>query len=265
MRTSQTRLLGFAQLRLVFMRTSKRRCAPMGQPRSPSTSLRSSAGFGSPAALRSAECSCALRGLAILRLRSGLRLTFSVLVFLIEADYGAFTHSRNPVVFLRLNKILAKRIARPILRHQDPSHIAMALECDPEQIENLALHPISSAPNDLYGRDGRVIAGQFYLQHTTVAMLIREKMVDNFDVILVIHAGFVAKAVNRSLRIVTEETANIDDCSSINYGKPVKFTAGFENLFRESLLETFVYLERFHLRSERLGRFAAHGRATARS
>jgi len=62
MRTSQTRLLGFAQLRLVFMRTS--------QTRSPSTSLRSSAGFGSPAALRAAECSCASRGLAILRLRS---------------------------------------------------------------------------------------------------------------------------------------------------------------------------------------------------
>src|SRR5215813_15631276 len=53
-----------------------------------------------------------------------------------------------PFVIAILNRILfPKRIPRPVLRKKYPSEIRMTLKLDPEHVEGLALHPVSSRPD----------------------------------------------------------------------------------------------------------------------
>src|SRR5512143_1408532 len=53
----------------------------------------------------------------------------------------AFPRRRDAVVLLGLDEVLAERMARPILRHQDAAQVRMPLERDAEQVEHLALLP----------------------------------------------------------------------------------------------------------------------------
>src|SRR6516165_5764951 len=124
----------------------------------------------------------------------------------------------------------------------------MAVKRNPKQIKDLALHPIRSAPNALNCWDNRVLAWQFYLQHATVAMLVRKKMIDDFDSVLIIHPGFVIETIDRDLGIVPQIAADLDDPGGINYSKPLKLAAHLINLFREALLETLVYVAGLHLK-----------------
>src|SRR5713101_2708053 len=112
----------------------------------------------------------------------------------------------------------------------------MTLKCNPEQIKNLALHPIRSAPNALDRGENRVLPRQFHLQHTSVPMLIGEKMIDDFDPVLVIDPGLVTEAINRGVRVVSQEAAHVDNSGGVDHRKPVKFSTGFQNLSREALL-----------------------------
>src|SRR4029078_2471067 len=45
----------------------------------------------------------------------------------------AFPRRRDPVVFLRLDEILAERMARPVLRHEDAAEVRIAREDDGEE------------------------------------------------------------------------------------------------------------------------------------
>ena len=52
----------------------------------------------------------------------------------------------DAVVLLRLDEVLAQRVADPVLRHQDAAQIGVPGEDDAEQVEDLALQPVGRAP-----------------------------------------------------------------------------------------------------------------------
>ena len=114
------------------------------------------------------------------------------------------------MVFLRLDEILAQRMAGPVLGHQDAAKVAMALEVDAHQVENFALHPVGRRPDTLDRRDARLFAGQFYLEHCAMAMAVGKKMIDDLDVILVVDAGLVGEAIHREFRVFAQVAANFD-------------------------------------------------------
>src|SRR6185369_3493110 len=59
----------------------------------------------------------------------------------------AFPRRRDAVVFLRLDEVLAERMARPVLRHEDATEVRVAAERHAEEIEHLALLPVGRAPD----------------------------------------------------------------------------------------------------------------------
>src|SRR5205807_358238 len=56
--------------------------------------------------------------------------------------------------------ILAQRKAVPVLRHQQPPRIGVAVEHDTEQVRHLALEPVRCRPQLADGRDASVFGGQ---------------------------------------------------------------------------------------------------------
>ena len=60
--------------------------------------------------------------------------------------------------------VLAQRIAFPVLRHQQPPRIGMAVEHDAEQIPDFALEPVGRRPDAAHRRHVRVVAVQPHLQ-----------------------------------------------------------------------------------------------------
>src|SRR5689334_3895076 len=59
----------------------------------------------------------------------------------------ALPRRRDAVVLLRLDEVLAQRVPRPVLRHEDATEVGMAGEGDPEQVEDLPLLPVGRAPH----------------------------------------------------------------------------------------------------------------------
>src|SRR5262245_14886997 len=62
---------------------------------------------------------------------------------------------RNAVVLLGLDEVLAERMARPVLRHEDAPEIGVAFEAHAEEIVGLALLPVGVAPDVRHGRGDR--------------------------------------------------------------------------------------------------------------
>src|SRR5437870_3705788 len=54
----------------------------------------------------------------------------------------ALPRGGDAVVLLGLDEVLAQRVARPVLRHEDAAQVGMALEDDTEEVEGLALLPV---------------------------------------------------------------------------------------------------------------------------
>src|SRR4029453_10202304 len=63
----------------------------------------------------------------------------------------ALTRRRDAVVLLRLDEILAQRVPRAGLRHEQPAQIRVTGEAHAEQVEALALLPVGVGPD---GGDG---------------------------------------------------------------------------------------------------------------
>src|SRR4051812_21764602 len=59
----------------------------------------------------------------------------------------AFPRRRDAVVHLRLDEVLAERMSRPVLRHEEPAQVGMALEDDAEQVVHLSLLPLGVVPH----------------------------------------------------------------------------------------------------------------------
>src|SRR5262245_18283815 len=68
----------------------------------------------------------------------------------------AFPRGGNAVIRLGLDEVLAQRMSRPVLRHEDAAEIGMAAELDTEEIEGLALLPVGMAPDTRDALDHRI-------------------------------------------------------------------------------------------------------------
>src|SRR5437667_211044 len=65
----------------------------------------------------------------------------------------AFPRRRDAMVLLRLDEVLAQRMAGPVLWHEQAAEIGVPLEHDAEKVERLALLPVGVAPHRRYGDD----------------------------------------------------------------------------------------------------------------
>src|SRR2546426_5638684 len=60
----------------------------------------------------------------------------------------ALPRGRDAVILLGLDEVLAQRMPRPVLRHEDAAEVRVALEDDAEQVEHLALLPVGVARSE---------------------------------------------------------------------------------------------------------------------
>src|SRR5579871_585553 len=58
----------------------------------------------------------------------------------------ALPRGDDAVVLLGLDEVLAQRVPRPVLGHEDAAQIGMSVEGHAEEIEDLALLPVGMAP-----------------------------------------------------------------------------------------------------------------------
>src|SRR4051812_36466955 len=77
--------------------------------------------------------------------------------------------------------VLPERIALPVLGHQQPPRIRMAIEHDAEEIPDLALEPIGSGPDSADRRDVRVGVGQPHFHADPPAVRERDEHVDQLE------------------------------------------------------------------------------------
>ena len=77
--------------------------------------------------------------------------------------------------------VLAKRVALPVLGHQQPTRIRMAVEHDAEQIPHLSLEPVGRRPDAAHGADVRVVAVQPHLEPESLPVLDRDQHVDQLE------------------------------------------------------------------------------------
>src|SRR5213080_2521160 len=82
----------------------------------------------------------------------------------------ALPRRRDAVVLLGLDEVLAQRMPRPVLGHEDAAEVRMALEGDAEQVEHLPLLLLGGAPYGRHARHHGVVARRFQLQHEEVAV-----------------------------------------------------------------------------------------------
>src|SRR5258705_5904831 len=94
----------------------------------------------------------------------------------------AFPRGRDAVVLLGLDEVLAERMARPVLRHEDAAEVGMAREGDAEEIEHLALLPVGVAPDVRHRGDDRIVAARVHLEHELMAERVRQQVVHDLDV-----------------------------------------------------------------------------------
>src|SRR2546428_2767123 len=82
----------------------------------------------------------------------------------------ALPRGRDAVVLLGLDEVLAQRMPRPVLRHEDAAEVGGALEDDAEEVADLALLPGGvAAPAGKRG-DDRIVARPVDLQPVDVAV-----------------------------------------------------------------------------------------------
>ena len=77
--------------------------------------------------------------------------------------------------------VLAQRIAFPVLRHQQPPQIGMAVEHDAEQVPDFALEPVGRRPDAADRRDVRVVAVQPHLHAQPQPVRDRDEEVDDLE------------------------------------------------------------------------------------
>src|SRR6185369_7484020 len=145
----------------------------------------------------------------------------------------AFPRRRNAMVFLRLDEVLAERMARPVLRHEDAAKVRVAREVHAEEVEHLALLPVGRAPDARHRHDDGIVARRVHLQNEGVSQRIREQVVDDLDVPLlrVVDAGEVREAVESERLVVATERAHLGDARRIDDREGVRAGA-FEHTDR---------------------------------
>src|SRR2546428_5032031 len=125
----------------------------------------------------------------------------------------ALPRGRDTVVLLGLDEVLAQRMPRPVLRHEDAAEVGVALEDDAEEVEDLALLPVGVAPQAGERGDDRIVARRVDLEREEVAVRVRVEVVDDLDhaSLRVVDAGEVGEAVELEPRLGLQEAAHLDD------------------------------------------------------
>src|SRR5882762_10596960 len=93
----------------------------------------------------------------------------------------ALPRGRDAVVLLGLDEVLAQRVSRPVLRHEDAAEIGMPLEGHAQEVEDLPLLPLGVAPDARDARHDGSVAGRVHLEGEEVAVAIGVEMVDDLD------------------------------------------------------------------------------------
>src|SRR5919197_3380346 len=93
----------------------------------------------------------------------------------------ALPRRRDAMVLLGLDEVLAQRMPRPVLRHEDAAEVRVALEDDTEEVEDLALLPVGVAPHARHGGDDRVVARSVDLSREEVVVRVGVEVVDYLD------------------------------------------------------------------------------------
>src|SRR5688572_8119031 len=124
-----------------------------------------------------------------------------------------FARRRDAVVLLRLDEVLAQRVARPVLRHEQPAEIGAYQKAHAEENEDLALLTDGVAPHVRHGRHHRVVAERIHLEDDPVPMAVREEMVDQLDVpgLRIVDAGEIREAVEGERLVVAGEARHLGD------------------------------------------------------
>src|SRR6266571_7178671 len=106
--------------------------------------------------------------------------------------------------------LLPEGMALPLVGHQDPPQIRMALERDPEQIKRLPFVPVGGAP-DAGHRGGRLSVGDADLQINPVPPRDGEEVVNDLETlraVRVVHPAEVRQVVQTQGRVLLEEPAD---------------------------------------------------------
>src|SRR5438046_10453584 len=93
----------------------------------------------------------------------------------------ALPRGRDAVVLLGRDAVLAQRMPRPVLRHEDAAEIGVALAADAREVEDLALLPVGVAPQAGNRGDDRVVTRRVDLEREEVAVGVGVEVVDHLD------------------------------------------------------------------------------------
>ena len=117
-------------------------------------------------------------------------------------------------------KILAQRMASPIIRQKNAAQIGMSVKNDSKQIISFALVPIGGSPNGGYRSHVRVIIIQQNLQTHTVMPCRGKQVIVHLEARLFFGAAIESTQVSQKIEFVTrsrlEELTSTDDMLTRN-------------------------------------------------
>src|SRR5215510_11972879 len=119
----------------------------------------------------------------------------------------------DTVVLLGLDEVLAQRMARPVLRHEEAAQVRVAIEGDAEEVVRPALLPVGVAPHAGHRHHHWIVALGADLQDEAMAVAIGVEVVDDLDHLAlgVVDAREVREAVELEAGLVPEEPSHLRD------------------------------------------------------
>src|SRR5512145_1823877 len=93
----------------------------------------------------------------------------------------ALSRRRDAVVLLRLDEVLAQRVPRPVLRHEQAAQVGVSREVHAEEVVDLALLPLRVRPHAGQALHDGVLACGIDLQDEAVPVRIRVQMIDDLN------------------------------------------------------------------------------------
>lgn len=107
----------------------------------------------------------------------------------------------HAVVFVGLLIIFPQRMPLPIFGQQNSRHVRVPVELDSDEVIRFALEPIGRGPHVAHRGDFRIVLVELDLQNRRVPLLVRKKVIHNFDPIDPIHARNKAEEIKLQLAI----------------------------------------------------------------
>src|SRR6266852_2538355 len=108
--------------------------------------------------------------------------------------------------------ILAQWVTFPVVRHQDAAQIGMAIEANPEEIEDFPLEPIGAGPDGNERIHNSITGGEAYLQTQALAAGNRNQLIVDLETRLervAVDAGGVAQQIKPEIFVATTALGNV--------------------------------------------------------